>query len=205
GEPRYADEVYKVVQASDDGSFELIMDYFLFHRSTEETYSSKFVKLFGPPRDRHSHFFTPSTGYPSYFGDRPVNFEQLGRENQHYADIAASIQLVTEEILLKMARQLHRETGLKRLCLAGGVALNSVANTRLLNETPFEEIYVQPAAGDGGGALGAALFAQHMVLGRSRSFVLEHACWGQEHGPAAIEAFLGHNNISYERLQSEDK
>lgn len=205
GQPRFVDEVYKLIHVANDGSFELDMDYFLFHCSTEQTFGSKFVKLFGPPRDRHSHFFTPSTGFPSYFGERPANVEKIGRENQRYADIAASIQVVTEEVLLKMAKHLQRETGSKRLCMAGGVALNSVANSRLLKETPFEEIYIQPAAGDGGGALGAALFAHHMVLGKPRSFVMEHASWGQEHSASAVEEFLRGNNIAYQRLESQDR
>ena len=205
GKPQYVDEVYKLVRVAADGSFELDMDYFLFQCSTERTFSSKFISLFGPPRDPHSHFFTQSTPYPSYFGERPVNFEELARQNQHYADIAASIQFVTEEILLKMARDLHRQTGLKQLCLAGGVALNSVANARLLRETPFEEIYVQPAAGDGGGALGAALVAEHMVLGGPRRFVMEHAYWGQEHGSDAVYAFLRHNDISGELVEYKER
>jgi carbamoyltransferase len=94
----------------------------------------------------------------------------MAKRNQYYADIAASIQKVTEEIVLKMARACTSETGLTKLCMAGGVALNSVANGRIIRETPFEEIYVQPAAGDGGGALGAALYVQHCVLGKPRSF-----------------------------------
>ncbi len=74
--------------------------------------------------------------------------------------------------------------------MAGGVALNSVANGKILKETPFEEIYIQPAAGDGGGAIGAALYAYHVVLGKPRCFVMEHAYWGEEHGPGKIEDFL---------------
>src|SRR5262249_4533870 len=150
-----------------------------FHCSTEKTYSRKFVKLFGRPRDAKSHFFTRASGFPSYFGDKPSNFDALARENQHYANLAASIQVVTEEIMLKMAMQAYRQTGFKRLCMAGGVALNSVANGRILRETPFEELYIQPAAGDGGGAVGAALFAQHIVLNKPRSFIMEHAYWGE--------------------------
>ena len=157
------------------------MDYFSFHYSTDRTFNGKFADLFGPPRDPKALFFTPDGGYPSYFGERPSNYNSLARENQHYADIAASIQVATEEILLKMANHLHQTTGLKRLCMAGGVALNSVANGRILRETPFEEIYVQPSAGDGGGAMGAALWAYHMVLGKPRKFVLEYAYWGEEH------------------------
>ena len=96
-----------------------------------------------------------------------------------------------------MANQLHRETGFKRLCLAGGVGLNSVANTRLLRETPFEEIFVQPAAGDGGGALGAALWAYNSLLGEPRTFAMQHAYWGQSNSEAQIGDFLRQNAIQF--------
>jgi carbamoyltransferase len=129
----------------------------------------------------------------------------LARENEHYADIAASIQVATEETLLRMANHLYRETGLTRLCMAGGVALNSVANGRILRETPFEELYVQPSAGDGGGAMGAALWAYHMVLGKPRKFVLEHAYWGEDYSRGRIETFLRTNNIPYTRYDDEEK
>ncbi len=205
GRPRYVDDVRKLLRVSADGSFELDMDYFAFHRSRSQTYSGKFVELFGPPRDPRAYFFTPASGYPAYFGPRPADFDARARENQHYADVAASIQVVTEEALLTMARALQRETGLRRLCLAGGVALNSVANGRILRETDFDELYVQPAAGDGGGAVGAALWAYHAVLGKPRGFVMEHAAWGEAHGPDAIEGFLRRENIPYERLEDEEK
>jgi carbamoyltransferase len=112
---------------------------------------------------------------------------------------------VIEEVLLHMARHAYQATGLKRLCMAGGVALNSVANGRILRETPFEEIYVQPAAGDGGGAVGAALYAYHMVLGRPRRFIMEHAYWGEEHGANAVEQFLTTESIPYRRFDDEEK
>src|SRR5712692_1810531 len=205
GTPRYADEVRKLIRVHADGSFELDMDYFTFHRSTTQTYSRKFEALFGPSRDPAANFFTASSGYPSYFGDKPANYTALARDNERYADVAASIQLVIEETMLTMARAAHRETGLSRLCLAGGVALNSVANSRILRETPFEELYIQPAAGDGGGAVGAALYGYHTVLGRPRAFVMEHAAWGQEHAAAAVEGFLHAGGIAYERLDHEEK
>ena len=205
GTPRYVDKVYRLIRTGSDGSFELNMDYFCFHYSTEQTFNGKFEELFGPSRDPKARFFTSASGYPSYFGERPSNYEQLSRQNQHYADVAASIQAVTEEILLKMAQHVHKETGLRRLCMAGGVALNSVANGKILRETPFEEIYVQPSAGDGGGAFGAALYAYHGVLGRPRKFVMEHAYWGEEHSPGEIEKFLKENNIRYQRLEDEEK
>jgi len=184
GQPRYVDKVWKLVSQESDGSFHLNMEYFTFHRSTHQTFSRKFVDLFGPAREPDALFFTASSGFPSYFGARPASYDSLAKQNQHYADIAASIQVVTEEMMLKMASHLHRETGLKRLCLAGGVALNSVANGRILRETPFEELFIQPAAGDGGGAVGAALVGYHMILGKPRDFVMRHAYWGQEHSVA---------------------
>src|SRR5205823_2203260 len=177
--------------------------YFSFHRSPDTAFNRKFERLFGPPREPGSHFFTAASGYPAYFGDKPVDYEARCGQNQHYADIAASIQLVTEETVLGMARALHAKTGLTRLCMAGGVALNSVANGRILRETPFEELYVHPAAGDGGGAVGAALYAYHAVLGKPRQFVMEHAYWGEEHGPDAIAAFLAGAGVAHERIEDE--
>ncbi len=204
GQPRYLDKVYKLIKLNDDGSFELDMDYFSFHYSPEDTYSPKFTELFGEPRDANAHFFTANTGYPSYFGAKPINSSELCKQNEYYADIAASIQVVVEEVMLKMAMNAYRETGLKRLCLAGGVALNSVANGRILRETPFEEIFIQPAAGDAGGALGAALFGYHSVLGNPRSFTMRHAYWGEEHGPQEVEKFLVSNNVPHRRFNSEE-
>jgi carbamoyltransferase len=205
GTPRYVDKVHKLIRISGDGSFELDLDYFCFHYSTEKTFNGKFETLFGPPRDPKAYFFTPASGYPSYFGEKPGNYEELSKQNQYYADIAASIQVVTEEALLQLARNAYKETGLKRLCMAGGVALNSVANGRILRETPFEELYVQPSAGDGGGAVGAALYAYHAVLGKPRRFTMEHAYWGEEHGPAEVERFLKDNGIAHRRFNDEDK
>ena len=205
GEPRHTDKVYKLIRLGSDGSFELDMDYFSFHCSADKTFGAKFEDLFGPSRDPNSLFFTDVSGYPSYFGEKPANYKELEKQNRYYADVAASIQSVTEEVLLKMAHCAFKETGAKNLCMAGGVALNSVANGRILREAPFEQIYIQPAAGDGGGAIGAALYAHHMVLGRPRSFVLEHAYWGEEHPPENIESFLQKKGIRYQRLEKEEK
>ncbi|MBI2016234.1 MAG: carbamoyltransferase [Candidatus Rokubacteria bacterium] len=176
GVPRYVDDVRKLVRMAPDGSFRLDMDYFTFHHSTRLPYGRKFLALFGEPR-------APE-----------------GAVTPHYADVAASIQAVTEELVLNMARAVQRETGLTRLCLAGGVALNSVANWKILRQTGFEELYVQPAAGDSGGAVGAALYAYHSLLGHPRRFVMEHAFWGAGYGEAAIGGFLDGENIPYERL-----
>jgi carbamoyltransferase len=204
GQPRYLDKVWKLVQPNPDGSFSLDLDYFCFHHSIRQTYNSKFVGLFGDPRPSGMLFFTEQSGFPSYFGARPGNYAELCTLNQHYADVAASIQKVTEELLLNMANNLYKETGLKRLCLAGGVALNSVANSRLLNETPFEELYVQPSAGDGGGALGAALWAYHSVLGKPRQFVMDHAYWGRSYSDTEIRGVLTGNGLSFRHFEDDD-
>jgi len=205
GQPRYVDKVWKLIRQERDGSFSLDMDYFCFPHSTEKTFNDKFPKLFGEPRPPKMLFFTEASGFPTYFGDPPANYAELCKQNQHYADIAASIQQVTEEVLLGMAQQLHKETGLKKLCIAGGVGLNSVANQRILRETPFEELFVQPSAGDGGGALGAALWADNMLLGRPRNYRMDHAYWGKDYTPGEIQSFLDQNRIPYERIEDNDR
>ena len=205
GQPRYTDKVWKLVQSNADGSFSLNMDYFCFHHSTDKTFNHRFEMLFGEPRPAKLPFFTEASGFPKYFGQPPANYAELCHLNQHYADIAASIQRVTEELLLAMARRLYQETGLRKLCIAGGVGLNSVANGRILRETDFEELYVQPAAGDGGGALGAALWAYNTLLGKPRSFVMKHAYWGKEYGPGEVEEFVKANHIRHERFEDEEK
>jgi carbamoyltransferase len=205
GEPRYVDKVWKLVHQNTDGSFSLDMDYFSFHHSTEKTYSKKFEQLFGAPRPTKLHFFTEGTGFPKYFGEPPANIHEISKINQHYADIAASIQRVTEELILGMARNLQKETGLKNLCIAGGVGLNSVANTRIMRETAFEQVFVQPAAGDGGGALGAALWAYNTLLGKPRNFRMDHAYWGRSYGASEITTFLQSNKIPYHLIEQEDQ
>jgi len=205
GQPRYVDKVWKLVHQNSDGSFALDMDYFCFHHSTERTYNKKFEQLFGEPRPTKLHFFTEATGFPKYFGDPPSNIKEISKLNQHYADIAASIQKVTEELILGMARNLQKDTGLKNLCIAGGVGLNSVANSRIIRETAFEQVFVQPAAGDGGGALGAALWAYNTLLGKPRNFRMDHAYWGRSYGPSEITSFLQGNNIPYRLVENEDQ
>jgi carbamoyltransferase len=146
GEPKYADLIKKhLIDIKEDGSFSLNMSYFNYATGLTMT-SAKFNDLFGsPPRKPES--------------------ELTSRE----MDLAASIQAVTEEVLIKLARGINKETGLKNLCLAGGVALNCVANGKLLRAGIFENIWIQPASGDAGGALGAALGAYHLLLNQPRS------------------------------------
>jgi carbamoyltransferase len=183
GEPKYLEEIYKLGDFSRDGSFSLNMDYFSYHYSTKKSFSLKFEKIFGKPRELKDS----------------ENF------SQYYADVAASIQKFTEEILIKIANYLYRETGLKKLCIAGGVALNSVANWKILKETPFEEIYIQPAAGDAGGAVGCALYFYHSILNKPRKFVMEHAYFGKKYSEDEIKDFLERKCIKYDYIKNEEK
>jgi carbamoyltransferase len=145
GQPKYVDTIFdKLVELRDDGSFKLDMTYFNYLSGLTMT-NGAFDTLFnGPPRKPEA----------------PVTQREM--------DLAASVQVVTEEIMLRMARHVQRETGQKNLCLAGGVALNCVGNGRLLREGPFERLWIQPAAGDAGGAVGVALTVHHKVLGNPR-------------------------------------
>jgi carbamoyltransferase len=198
GQPEFLDKVYKTCRVGSDGSVALDMDYFTFHHSARKTYGRKFVDLFGPERKKESEFFTSKTN-PERAG------EAATKENERFANIAASIQVATEEVMIKMAKNAHERTGSKKLVMAGGVALNSVANGRLLDETPFDEVYIQPEAGDGGGALGAALWVYHVVLGKPRKFVMETAYYGQEYSTGEIRAELDKQGIKYEYVEDENK
>lgn len=184
GEPRYADLIRRhLIDVRDDGSFRLDLSYFDYVAGLRMT-SEKFHRLFGA-------------------APRPPGAAPTERE----ADLAASIQAVTEEILLRMARHAHALTGARNLCLAGGVALNCVANGRLSREGPFERLWIQPAAGDAGGALGAALFVWHQLLGNDRIPAPDDSQAGSLLGPAAspgeIEAVLRDAGAVYRRVDDE--
>lgn len=199
GQPRYLDKVEKVLRLANDGSFALNMDYFSFHTSTEETFNRRFVALFGEPRDPKSEFITDLT-HPNGAGGGD---KALRARNQHYADVAMSIQRTTEEAILRMVRHLHSTTGSENLCIAGGVALNSVANGRIVREGPFKNVYIQPSAGDSGGAVGAALYAWHVLLGKPRRFVMDHAYWGAEYAPGEIVSFLRAKGLPYREVSDD--
>jgi carbamoyltransferase len=160
GRPTMVDKVRRVIRATPDGAFELDLDYFEFHTTAERSYSSRFIDLFGPPRDSYE----------------PIDLET--DEGRRYADCAASVQRVLEDTLVEMTRALHRETGLPDLCLGGGVALNGVANARILAESGFERVFVPPAPGDAGCALGAALYADRIHFGNPDRDVPDHPFWG---------------------------
>lgn len=203
GEPKYLDKVRKLVKVYSDGSYCLKMEYFKFHKSIDTSYSSKFVELFGKPRPRDMYFFTKKSGYPAYFGKKPKNYAQLCELNQNYADIAASIQAFTEEILLKLANKVYEKTKMDSLCIAGGVGLNSVANGVLLSKGPFKHIFVQPAAGDDGGSMGAAFYVYHAILGKPRKYVQDNCYFGEGFSDLQIEKFLKSKKIKFKKIASE--
>jgi len=160
GRPSFAAEVRSLIRRTGDGAFVLNLDYFDYHRTVARSYSHKFIDLFGTPRGPFE----------------PIDLEtEAGRR---FADIAASVQLVLEEVLVDLATALKRETGLPDLALGGGVALNGVANARILAESGFERLLVPPAPGDAGCALGAALYADRIHFGRPDREPVDHPFLG---------------------------
>src|SRR5262249_46464350 len=184
GMPIYQDAIYKeLIDLKADGSFWLNMKYFNYCQGLTMT-NQRFDRLFGdPPRKPEADL------------------------QQRHMDLAASIQAVTEEIMLRMGRDLHRQTGKRNLVLAGGVALNCVANGRLLREGPYDSIWIQPAAGDAGGALGAALFVWHQLLEKPRSVNGTDSQRGSFLGPRfssdAVGRFLNSTGVKYQRFSDE--
>jgi carbamoyltransferase len=186
GEPKYVDTILKdLVDLREDGSFTLDQRYFNYLTGLTMT-NDAFARLFGgPPREPESKL------------------------TQREMDLARSVQVVCEEIMLRMARTLHRETGAKNLCLAGGVALNCVGNGRLLREGPFERLWIQPAAGDAGGALGVAQLIWHRTCAGPRRAdgrrdAMQGAYLGPCFSPEEIEEFLAAQGASYERLDRDE-
>ncbi|OQY48393.1 MAG: hypothetical protein B6242_02520 [Anaerolineaceae bacterium 4572_78] len=202
GEPKYMDDIYKVMKVDSDGGVELDMNYFCFHHSTSQTFNHRFEELFGPRRTPESEFFTLTT-HPTK--NHPDWTDSVATQNQYYADIAASIQRVTEDTILKMVQAVHTETGSKNLVMAGGVALNSVANGRIVREGPFENVFIQPSAGDSGTSLGAALYVYHVLLGKPRKFVMEHAYWGAEYSENDIMEAIKQSGFAFEHFTRIDR
>jgi len=186
GEPKYKDAILReLIDLKEDGSFKMNMDYFNYCVGLTMT-NGRFDKLFdGPPRKPES------------------------RLTQREMDIARSVQEVTEEAVLRMAKHIRKDTGLNNLCLAGGVSLNCVANGKLLREGIFDDIWIQPAAGDAGAALGAALFAWYQYLENDRKAdgkkdTQQGSYLGPKFDNDYIESYLKKNNIPYTKLTSED-
>jgi carbamoyltransferase len=199
GEPVYMDEMRKLVRVSRDGCFELDLDYFAHHaegvtmawQSAEPTlgtlYSEKLVKLLGEPRQPRSEY-----------------------TKQHH-DVAASLQAMLEEAEFALVRKLERETGQKAICMAGGVALNSAFNGKILPNTDFTDIHIHPAAGDAGTSLGVCYYIYHQLLGKPRTpaesgaagqqgFTMENAYTGPQYSNADIQAALDKYSLHYEEL-----
>jgi carbamoyltransferase len=160
GRPTMVDQVRTVIRRLPDGAFALAPEFFEFQTTAERSYSSKFIDLFGPARHPHDVIDLDSS------------------DGQRLADCAASVQYVLEEILVDIATRLRHETGLDDLCIAGGVALNGVANARLLTDVGFARVFVPPAPGDAGCALGAALYADRIYFGNPDRDVPDHPFWG---------------------------
>lgn len=185
GTPRYLDEMHKMVRLLPNGGFELNLDYFVHHAQGVDMtwddgspeigtlYSDKVVELLGQPR------------------------AYQGEYTEHHRDVAASMQAMLEEAEFHIVRDAFKRTGKKALCLAGGVALNSSFNGKILPETEFEDIYIQPAAGDAGTAIGAAYYVYHQVLDQPRTFEMKHSYTGSAYTNAEIEAVLKHRSLAY--------
>lgn len=187
GEPKYKDLILnELIDLKEDGSFKMNMKYFNYCVGRTMT-NGKFNKLFGgPPRKSES------------------------RITQREMDLARSIQEVTEEIMLRMTKHVYKETGMKNLCLAGGVALNCVGNGRILRDGPFKNLWIQPAAGDAGGALGCALAVWYSYLGKERQTDdkkdLQHGSYlGPSYNNDEIEKFLRANDIPYQYLKDDQQ
>lgn len=188
GEPKYVDQILEhLVDVKEDGSFRMDQSYFNYCQGLTMT-SDKFHRLFGaPPREPESQI------------------------TQREMDLASSVQEATEQIMLKIAKHVHKETGSKNLCLAGGVALNCVGNGRILREGPFEKVWIQPAAGDAGGALGVAEFIHHQLLDNPRTIdpSLEDTQQGSLLGPRftdrQIRTFLDSVGAKYTHYENESE
>jgi carbamoyltransferase len=154
GEPKYVDLIKdNIAEVRADGSLRMNQEFFSYSQGLRMTNRAFDKLLGGPPRKAES------------------------RITQREMDLAASIQVITEEVMIKMVNHVQKQTGLKKLCLAGGVALNCVANGRILRETNFEDIWIQPAAGDAGGSVGIALVVWHRYLGNPRTSAEQKGTW----------------------------
>jgi len=160
GRPTLIDQVRKTIRRTPDGAFALELEYFDFHTTAQRSFSSRFLDLFGPARSPYE----------------PIDLNSA--DGRRFADCAASVQRVLEETVVEIARRLRKETGMPDLCMGGGVALNGVANARILAEAGFERLFVPPAPGDAGCALGAALYADRIHFKNPDREVPDHPFWG---------------------------
>jgi carbamoyltransferase len=186
GEPAFQDEFRRIVRPANGKGFSLGLEYFCHQRT-------------GPQMSWQDSGKTPVLGrlfsphLEELLGSTRSAAEPVGK---HHQDIAASLQLILEEAYFRLLNLLYEKTHQKAACLAGGVAFNCVANGKIFDQTPFSDVYVQPAAGDGGLSVGAAFYVCHNVLGRARSFVMNHAYWGPQFTPEAIRLALEGRGIN---------
>ena len=191
GQPKYMDEMHKLVRLQKDGTFELDLDYFVHHaegaamtwEGGEPTigtlYSPKMLELFGEPRQPRTEI------------------------TKKHEDVAASMQALLEEAEMALVKRIQKDTGQKALCMAGGVALNSAFNGKVLPNTDFEDIYIHPAAGDAGTSLGVCYYIYHQVLGNPRTYVMNDPYTGPKFEDNAIQKVLDAQNLKYERLEQD--
>ena len=182
GQPRYLDKFHQMVDIRNDGSFRLNMKYFKHPHSMKRMYTRHWEKLIGhPPRESETEV------------------------EEFHCDIAHSGQKIVEEIMVKMANHVQKSTGMKNLCVAGGVGLNCVANWRMLKESEFENIFIPPAAGDSGGSLGTAFYIYNTVCKEKRVFTMKHAYWGPSFDHQAIETALRASELPYDLICDESE
>jgi carbamoyltransferase len=179
GQPKYTDDILKIVNINEDGSFALDMEYFSF-RESFKMWSDKFEKMFGDPRK---------------FDDKITS---------RHADIAASVQKVTEEIYLRSLNHLHSLTRIGNLCIAGGVALNAIANGKIYDQTPFKRVFILGAAGDNGAALGSTFFVWNFLLKNKRNFITRNLSLGPSYSNEDVEDFLKKADCEYVHLDDEE-
>src|SRR5262249_25360520 len=187
GKPVFADVVRRIARRTPDGGIALDLSYFDFHERAERSYSPKLCDALGPARDPWD----------------PIDLSTP--EGARFANVAASVQAILEETLLDLARSLQRETGLPDLCYGGGVALNGVANARILREAGFDNLYVPPAPGDAGCALGAALYADRIHFARPHAEILQHPYWGPEIDPRELLRIARQDGLDVEEAAGEDE
>ncbi|MGB6545354.1 MAG: carbamoyltransferase [Candidatus Acidiferrales bacterium] len=191
GEPRYLDEFRRIVRNDGGVGFRLNLDYFIHHRT-------------GPEMTWRDADKTPEIApmFSPYMAERlGVARDPQAPLEQSHRDAACTLQARLEEVLFEMLNALHARTGQKNLCLAGGVAFNCIANGRIFDRTPFERIFVQPAAGDAGLAVGAAYFVHHQTLDKPRAFVMEHSYWGPEYSSEQLSAAIASSRLSDSGLE----
>ncbi len=189
GQPKYLVEFEKLCRVDADGALEVNTHYFSYHRHPTRSFSLALEELLGPAR-------TPGS---------PLRLPAQTEEAQRFADIAASLQRFTEDYLLVLANEAHRLTGSENLCMAGGVALNSVANHRIQSEGPFGQVFVQPAAGDAGGSLGAALWATHVLGKLPRGAALRSPFLGAAYRQEDIAKFLSDCDVVFQTFGDDSE